>query len=187
MNWWLILFTFIGVNLDFFFILLFLLKKYRLTSVIIGYMLGLWILLLLSFFAGQILDYFLPEWLLGILGVLPIYMALHDDDEEAKDYKPHRPVVTVLITYLSVCAGCNLSMFIPVLTTLSWMGMLSVLITLTILSIIIILIIKQLGNLSAVNTVMEKYGELLTKVVYIGVGIYVFFDSGLISHLLFIF
>lgn len=187
MNWWLILLTFIGVNLDFFFILLFLLKKYRLTRVMAGYMMGLWILLLLSFFAGQILDYFFPEWLLGILGVLPIYMAIHDDDEKAKDYKANCPTITVLITYLSVCAGCNLSMFIPVLTTLHLMGMLMVLVVLTIFSDIIILIIKQLVNVAIVKTLMEKYGEQLTKVVYIGVGIYVFFDSGLISHLLSIF
>ena len=33
MNWFVIAITFIGVNLDFFFILLFLLKKYKLHDV----------------------------------------------------------------------------------------------------------------------------------------------------------
>lgn len=78
MNWLLILVTFLGVNLDFFFILLLLLKKYNLKSVMMGYLLGLWTLLILSFSVGQILDQFLPEWLLGLLGLLPIYMALKD-------------------------------------------------------------------------------------------------------------
>ena len=40
MNWLLIALTFIGVNLDFFFILLLLLKKYQLRSVILGYLIG---------------------------------------------------------------------------------------------------------------------------------------------------
>ena len=78
MNWLLILITFLGVNLDFFFILLFLLKKYDLKSVTVGYLIGLWVLLLLSFNVGQILAHVLPEWILGLLGFLPIYMALKD-------------------------------------------------------------------------------------------------------------
>lgn len=49
MNWWIILVTFIGVNLDFFFILLFLLKKYTLQQGILGYIIGTVLLISLSF------------------------------------------------------------------------------------------------------------------------------------------
>ncbi len=184
MNWLLILITFLGVNLDFFFILLLLLKKHKLGSVMMGYLIGLWTLLILSFSVGQILDRFLPEWVLGLLGFLPIYMALKDEDEDAKEVNHKSPVVITLITYLSVCAGCNLALFLPVLSTISAIQIIEVIAVLTILSILIILIIKWIGNIKVVNDLMEKYGEILTKVVYIGVGIYVLFDSGLIAHVI---
>ena len=40
MNLGILVITFLGVNFDFFFMLLFLLKKYRVSQVIIGYLIG---------------------------------------------------------------------------------------------------------------------------------------------------
>lgn len=37
MNWWIIALTFLAVNLDFFFILIFLLDQYKVKDVLIGY------------------------------------------------------------------------------------------------------------------------------------------------------
>lgn len=184
MNWLLILITFLGVNLDFFFILILLLKKHKMGSVMMGYLIGLWSLLILSFSVGQILDRFLPEWVLGLLGILPIYMSLKDEDEDAREVSHKSPVVITLVTYLSVCAGCNLALFLPVLSTINAMQIAEVMAVLTILSILIILVIRWIGNIKVINDLMEKYGEILTKVVYIGVGIYVLFDSGLVAHII---
>lgn len=104
MNFGILTLTFISVNLDFFFMLLFLLKKYRLTQVILGYLLGNIILLTASFFVGKALLLFLPEWILGLLGFLPIYLALRKDDDDSNDRTSKSPVLSILITYLSVCA-----------------------------------------------------------------------------------
>ncbi len=78
MNYWLLLVTFVAVNLDFFIIMLFLLHRYRTVDVMVGYLVGVVILMTLSFTIGKALALFLPEWILGLLGFLPIYMALHD-------------------------------------------------------------------------------------------------------------
>lgn len=183
MNWWVIIATFIAVNLDFFFILLLLLKKYRLGSVILGYLIGVLFLVTISYLAGQVLAKFLPEWLLGILGILPIWMALHDDDDDTKQSGTHNPIITVLVTYLSVCAGCNLSIFLPVLTGIHVSQFLAVLIVIGICTVIVVCLLKLFGQIPVINHFMTKYSEILMKIVYIGVGLYVFWDSGLISHL----
>lgn len=184
MNWWVLTATFLAVNLDFFFILLLMLDKYKLKDVIIGYLSGVLILVIASYFAGQILAMFLPEWILGVLGILPIWMAIHDSDEDPNNQKQRSPIITVLVTYLSVCAGCNLSIFLPILTNVSMIHFLEVLIYVGIFTVIIVCLLKLIGNISVVKAFMTKYSETLMKIVYIGVGLYVFWDSGLISHLI---
>ena len=184
MNWWVLTATFLAVNLDFFFILLLLLDKYKLRDVIIGYLSGVLILVTASYFAGQVLAMFLPEWLLGVLGVLPIWMALHDNDEDPNGQQERSPILTVMVTYLSVCAGCNLSIFLPILTNVSFIHFLEVLVYVGIFTVIIVCLLKLVGEIPVVKNFMAKYSEILMKVVYIGVGLYVFWDSGLISHLI---
>ena len=184
MNWLVFAITFIGVNLDFFFILLFLLKKYKVRDVILGYVTGVLILVAASFFLGKILPIFMPEWLLGILGFLPIWMAIHDNDEEANQTEKASPILTVLITYLAVCAGCNLSILLPILIGVSLIHFGEVLLFVIVFTTIIVLLLKGIGEIPIVNNFMSKYSEISTKIVYIGVGLYVVWDSGLISHLI---
>lgn len=184
MNYWLIFITFIAVNLDFFFILLCLVNKYPLRDVVLGYLIGVGLLVTASFLIGKALALFLPEWLLSILGILPIYMALHYNDEEAATTsRRSSPVVIVLITYLAVCSGCNLSIFLPVLTGLSSGQFSLALLFILALTVLAVLLISQVGKVLMVAQLMDKYSEKLMKVIYIGVGLYVFYDSGLISHL----
>lgn len=184
MNWWIIFITFIAVNLDFFFILLLLINRYQVKDVILGYIAALLILVTISFMVGKTLALFLPEWILGILGFLPIYMALHDNDEDPAESSKYGPVLTTLITYLAVCTGCNLSIFLPVLTGLTLQQFVFALAFIALLAIAVVLLIKVIGNLPLINRVMTRYSEALMKVIYIGVGLYVFWDSGLISHLI---
>lgn len=184
MNITLIFITFLAVNLDFFFILLFLLDRYRTRDVLVGYLLGIVLLLVVSFFIGKALSLFLPEWLLGVLGLLPIYMALHDNDEDPGQNSGRGPVVATLVTYLAVCSGCNLSIFLPVLTGETYQGFALTIILVLFLAAVAVVLIKRFGTLPAVKHLLARYGETMIKVVYIGVGLYVFYDSGLISHLI---
>ncbi|MCP0887982.1 cadmium resistance transporter [Ligilactobacillus sp. WILCCON 0076] len=184
MNYWILTLTFISVNLDFFFMLLFLLKKYTTVKVILGYLIGTIILLTLSYFVGQVLTIFLPEWILGTLGVLPIYLAFNDNDEESGVKNNKSQVVSVLVTYLSVCAGCNLSIFLPVLVGENLENFLLTVVFIGLLTVLVVMLIKLISELSIVSNVMEKYGEKLMKFCYIVIGFYVFWDSGLIKHLI---
>lgn len=184
MNLGLIFVTFIAVNLDFFFILLFLLNRYRVRDVIIGYLLAILLLVTVSFWLGKVLALFLPEWVLGILGILPIYMALHDNDEDPAEMNNHKPILATFITYLAVCSGCNLSIFLPILTRLTPGQFIGTAAFISGLSIAAVILIHAVGNLTVVKQVMAKYSEILMKVIYICVGLYVFWDSGLISHLI---
>ena len=187
MNYGILALTFVSVNLDFFFMLIFLLKKYRFSRVLIGYLLGNMILLTISYVVGRALLVFLPEWFLGVLGVLPIYMAFHDDDDDEKTTTHKSAIMSVLITYLSVCAGCNLSIFLPVLVGETITNFLLTLLFIGGLTIVVVFLIRLVADIPVVSKVMTAHGEKLMKVCYILIGLYVFWDSGLISHLINLF
>lgn len=184
MNYGVLTLTFLSVNLDFFFMMIFLLKKYRVWQVMVGYLLGNLILLTASFFVGKTLALFLPEWLLGVLGFLPIWMAIRDDDDDDQDKTRKSAVLSVLVTYLSVCAGCNLSIFLPVLVGETTAHFLMTLVFIGILTLAVVVVIKLIADIPAVGRVMTRHGEKLMKVCYVLIGLYVFWDSGLISHLI---
>ena len=183
MHWMLLFVTFISVNLDFFFMLLFLLRKYKVSSVLIGYLLGIVSLLILSYIIGYTLKLLLPLWVLGLLGFIPIVMAFNDDDCN-KDKVYSSAILSTFLTYLSTCIGCNLSLFLPVLVNENRIQFVITLIYIACLTVIVVILIKLLEKNYFINQIMSKYGELLTKICYIGIGIYVFFDSGLVNHVI---
>lgn len=183
MNYWLITLTFLSVNLDFFVMMLFLLRRHRFYQVLVGYLLGTLALVLLCFAGGRALAMVLPEWVLGFLGFLPLWLAFHDEDEELAAH-PRRGIFGVMLTYWSVCAGCNLSLFLPVLVKqpLSSLGMLLLLVTgLTIAAVVVIALISRLP---LVVSLLDRFGEVLMKGCYVLIGCYVIYDSGLLAHLL---
>ncbi|CAK1244864.1 Cadmium resistance protein CadD [Fructobacillus fructosus] len=183
MNISLLTLTFLAVNLDFFIMLLFLLKKYPFRVVLMAYLLGNLFLMMASFLAGQVLEAFLPEWLLGVLGFIPIYLAFRDDDDdEDDDAKGKSPFWIVLGTYLSVCAGCNLSIFLPVLLGESWLTFAETLLYIGVLTVIIVFVLRAVADNKVVTSLIDRFGEKLMKICYILIGLYVLLDSGFLVH-----
>lgn len=184
MNYWLLTLTFLSVNLDFFFMLLFLLNRYSREAVMLGYVLGVAVLMSLSFAIGKTLALLVPEWLLGVLGVLPLYLAVRPDHDSNQVRGHNSAVLAVFFTYLAVCAGCNLAIFLPVLAgeTLAHFG--ATLLYVALLAVAVVLVIAQIGKLPSVTAVMKAHGAQLMRVCYAAVGLWVFWDSGLIAHLL---
>ncbi|WP_395320216.1 cadmium resistance transporter [Fructilactobacillus frigidiflavus] len=189
MNFSVLTLTFIAINIDFFIMLIFLLKQYSLIKVMIGYALAVFALLLVGFLVGDILEKFLPEWILGILGLLPIYMAFKDDDDDDTAGKNGKKsaIYAVFVTYLSVCTGCVLSIFVPILIGKSWFDFGEASLYLIGLTILIVLLAKAVESNHFVQGLIEKHGEILMKICYVLIGIYVLFDSGLIEHLIKLF
>ena len=52
------------------------------------------------------------------------------------------------------------------------------------LTILVVFLVKAVERQATVTKLIDRYGEWLMKLCYIGVGLYVFYDSGLVTHLL---
>lgn len=183
MNWSVIVIAFLGANLDFFLILMLLLQRFKLHQVIIGYLSGVLMLVTLSYLGGQLIAQLLPEWVLGFLGIWPIWTAVHDNDETVTQNSLHDPWLTVMLTYLSVCIGCNLSIFLPVLIKATPGQFFQVLLFTGIFTVMVVCLLKLVSSVPFIKTFITQRSEILTKIIYISVGLYVFWDSGLIRHL----
>lgn len=175
--------SFVGVNLDFAVILVLLLQKHTVKSVMLGYLLGVLVMFGGSFVGGQVLAKFLPEWVLGFLGLLPLYLAFFDDDGDDAEVNQNS-VWAIFKMYLAVCGGCSLSLFIPTLLGQSLLVASVAGGVLVVLTGAIVFLLAKVSHLKIVGELLEKYGEVITKVVYVAVACYVFYDSGLLEHVM---
>lgn len=181
---------FIGVNLDFFVILLFLLQKYSYKDNLIGYELGMIIVFSISAFAGQIIQSFIPEWSIGLLGLIPIYMGFkgEDDDENNDDqHKSNKGVMAVLLMYLVSCGADNIAVYVPVLATMTVTSILLTVLYFIVLTAISLTLAYFFGQIPIVKNIFERFGEPLSRIIYIFIGIFVMLDTGLFQQILNLF
>lgn len=181
---------FIGVNLDFFVILLFLLQKYSYKDNLIGYELGMIIVFSISAFAGQIIQSFIPEWSIGLLGLIPIYIGFkgEDDDENNDDqHKSNKGVMAVLLMYLVSCGADNIAVYVPVLATMTVTSILLTVLYFIILTAISLTLAYFFGQIPIIKNLFERFGEPLSRIIYIFIGIFVMLDTGLFQQIMNLF
>ncbi|WP_294976153.1 cadmium resistance transporter [uncultured Leuconostoc sp.] len=176
---------FIGVNLDFFVILLFLLQKYRFRDNFIGYELGMLIVFAISALAGQLIQTVIPTWAIGFLGLLPIYMGIkgEDDGNDRSKLASNRGMIAVLLMYLVSCGADNIAVYVPVLATMTTTAILITIIYFIILTAISLILAYLFGKIPIIKDVFERWGSPISRIIYIIIGLFVMFDTGLIQFL----
>ncbi len=181
---------FIGVNLDFFVILLFLLQKYSYKDNLIGYELGMVIVFSISALAGQIIQSFIPEWSIGLLGLIPIYMGIKGEDDDDKNDEKHQSnkgVIAVLLMYLVSCGADNIAVYVPVLATMPVTSIVLTVIYFIFLTAVSLTLAYFFGQIPIIKNIFERFGEPLSRIIYIFIGIFVMIDTGLFQQIMNLF
>lgn len=182
---------FISVNLDFFIVLLFLLKKYSLKSNVIGYELGMLIVFFISALAGQLIQTLIPAWAIGFLGLIPIFMGIksESDENEEDNVKSSNKssFLAVMLVYLISCGADNIAVYVPVLSTLSLTSIGLTAVYFVILSGISVWIAYSISNLPPIVKIFERWGARLSRIIYILIGLFVIFDTDLIQKIMSLF
>ena len=116
-------------------------KEYR--DIYIGQYLGSIILILVSLFLAFVLNYVPEKWILGLLGLIPIYLgikvAIYDDCEGEKEQKKlnekglSKLVGTVSLVTIASCGADNIGLFVPYFVTLDIVELLTTLIVFLVL------------------------------------------------------
>ena len=184
-----ILYSGTAVDLLIILMLFFAKRKSRkdIINIYLGQFLGSVSLILLSLFFAFVLHYIPSKEILGLLGLIPIFLGLKvlflgDSDGEAiakeglrKDNK-NLIFLVAMITFAS-CGADNIGIFTPYFITLNLADLIVALLTFLVMIYLLVFSAQKLAQVPSVGETLEKYSRWFIAVVYLGLGIYILIEN----------
>lgn len=184
-----ILYSGTAVDLLIILMLFFAKRKSRkdIINIYLGQFLGSVSLILLSLLFAFVLDYIPSKEILGLLGLIPIFLGikvllLGDSDGEAiaKEglRKDNRNLIflVAMITFAS-CGADNIGVFVPYFTTLNLANLIVALLTFLVMIYLLVFSAQKLAQVPSVGETLEKYSRWFVAVVYLGLGVYILIEN----------
>ena len=190
-----ILYSGTAVDLLIILMLFFAKRKSRkdIINIYLGQFLGSVSLILLSLLFAFVLDYIPSKEILGLLGLIPIFLGLKvlllgDSDGEAiakdglrKDNK-NLIFLVAMITFAS-CGADNIGVFVPYFTTLNLTNLIVTLLTFLVMIYLLVFSAQKLAQVPSVGEILEKYSRWFIASVYLGLGIYILIENNVFDML----
>ncbi len=184
-----ILYSGTAVDLLIILMLFFAKRKSRkdIINIYLGQFLGSVSLIFLSLLFAFVLNYIPSKEILGLLGLIPIFLGLKvlllgDSDGEAiakdglrKDNK-NLIFLVAMITFAS-CGAVNIGVFVPYFTTLNLANLIVTLLTFLVMIYLLVFSAQKLAQVPSVGETLEKYSRWFIAVVYLGLGMYILIEN----------
>ena len=184
-----ILYSGTAVDLLIILMLFFAKRKSRkdIINIYLGQFLGSVSLIFLSLLFAFVLNYIPSKEILGLLGLIPIFLGLKvlllgDSDGEAiakdglrKDNK-NLIFLVAMITFAS-CGADNIGVFVPYFTTLNLAKLIVTLLTFLVMIYLLVFSAQKLAQVPSVGETLEKYSRWFIAVVYLGLGMYILIEN----------
>ena len=190
-----ILYSGTAVDLLIILMLFFAKRKSRkdIINIYLGQFLGSVSLIFLSLLFAFVLNYIPSKEILGLLGLIPIFLGLKvlllgDSDGEAiakdglrKDNK-NLIFLVAMITFAS-CGADNIGVFVPYFTTLNLANLIVTLLTFLVMIYLLVFSAQKLAQVPSVGEILEKYSRWFIASVYLGLGIYILIENNVFDML----
>lgn len=184
-----ILYSGTAVDLLIILMLFFAKRKSRkdIINIYLGQFLGSVSLIFLSLLFAFVLNYIPSKEILGLLGLIPIFLGLKvlllgDSDGEAiakdglrKDNK-NLIFLVAMITFAS-CGADNIGVFVPYFTILNLANLIVTLLTFLVMIYLLVFSAQKLAQVPSVGETLEKYSRWFIAVVYLGLGMYILIEN----------
>ncbi|MBQ0051758.1 MAG: TMEM165/GDT1 family protein [Treponema sp.] len=172
--------TFLATEIDDFivYVLFFGQNKKSKASIFFGRLLATFVIAVLCGFVAQLLSK-IPQNYLRFLGFVPFVLGIirifkkDDDDEETAP----KTASLFLASFLLTCAssGDNVGIYIPFFVSMTFSQKLTSICGFVILQILWSLLQIKASDLPLVQKIIERFGRILVPVVFIVLGISIFF------------
>ncbi|SCU09711.1 cadmium resistance transporter [Staphylococcus xylosus] len=161
-------------------------KEYR--DIYIGQYVGSLALILISLFLAFVLNYVPEKWILGLLGLIPIYLGVRvaisgdcEGEERAKRELNEKGLsklvgIVALVTIAS-CGADNVGLFVPYFVTLNTVELITTLIIFIILIFILVFSAQLLSKIPGIGEVIERFNRWIMAVIYIGLGLFIIIEN----------
>lgn len=190
-----ILYSGTAVDLLIILMLFFAKRKSRkdIINIYLGQFLGSVSLIFLSLLFAFVLNYIPSKEILGLLGLIPIFLGLKvlllgDSDGEAiakdglrKDNK-NLIFLVAMITFAS-CGADNIGVFVPYFITLNLANLIVTLLTFLVMIYLLVFSAQKLAQVPSVGETLEKYSRWFIAVVYLGLGMYILIENNVFDML----
>ena len=168
-------------------------KEYR--DIYIGQYVGSVTLIVVSLFFAFVLNYVPEKWILGLLGLIPIYLGIKvaiygdsDGEERAKKELNEKGlsklVGTIAIITIASCGADNIGVFVPYFVTLSVTNLFITLFVFLILIFFLVFTAQKLANIPGVGEIVEKFSRWIMAVIYIALGLFIIIENDTIQTIL---
>ena len=184
-----ILYSGTAVDLLIILMLFFAKRKSRkdIINIYLGQFLGSVSLILLSLLFAFVLYYIPSKEILGLLGLIPIFLGLKvlilgdsDGEDIAKEglRKDNKNLIflVAMITFAS-CGADNIGIFVPYFITLNLADLIVALLTFLVMIYLLVFSAQKLAQVPSVGETLEKYSRWFIAVVYLGLGIYILIEN----------
>ena len=190
-----ILYSGTAVDLLIILMLFFAKRKSRkdIINIYLGQFLGSVSLIFLSLLFAFVLNYIPSKEILGLLGLIPIFLGLKvlllgDSDGEAiakdglRNDNKNLIFLVAMITFAS-CGADNIGVFVPYFTTLNLANLIVTLLTFLVMIYLLVFSAQKLAQVPSVGETLEKYSRWFISVVYLGLGMYILIENNIFDML----
>lgn len=190
--------VYISTSIDYLFILLILFTQLNKPSqkahIYAGQYLGTGLLVVISLFAAFVVSFIPEEWMIGLLGFIPIFLGIRFaivGEEEAEEEEivekmnaRHSSRLFWSVTLLTIASGGdNLGIYIPYFSTLSWSEIIVAILVFAIGVIGLVEISRLLSAIPGVSETIEKYETIIIPIVFVALGVYILLENGTLQTL----
>lgn len=192
--------VYVSTSIDYLFILIILFaqlpQKKQKWHIYAGQYLGTGLLVAASLIAAYVVNFAPEEWMVGLLGLIPIYLGIRfaivgegeeEEEEEVLERLEHSKANQLFwtVTLLTIASGGdNLGIYIPYFASLEWSHILVVLIVFGIGIIVLCELSRGLSSIPLISETIEKYERIIVPLVFIPLGLYIMYENGTIQTLL---
>lgn len=167
-------------------------SRYKFRDVFLGDVMGSFVLVMGSLTLGVILHIIPEEWILGFLGIIPLYFGcklilqgMSDDDQVQADFSGFKLSRYVALITITSCSADNIGIYTPLFASMQVASEVYLtLLTFAVMLVLVFLTAIILFHIPMITTIIEKYGRWVSAIIYLGLGSYIMYESGTISHLL---